>query len=116
MRRLFFLFLSSSLFAEVQDAVPPPPNYEPAFGKMLITLFGLIILIFLTVWMLRRLSGRGLGKSAPGRTIQILEKRSLSHKSVLYLIEVEGKRLLIAESQLEVRALTSLASEKNSNP
>ena len=39
--------------------------------------------------------------------IQVLEKRMLSPKSILYLIEVEGQKVLVAESQHEIRRLES---------
>jgi flagellar biogenesis protein FliO len=93
---------------EKDPTIPPTPNYEHAFGKMLLTLLGLIVLIILTVWMLKRLSGGKMSSLASGKTIKILERRPLSQKSILYLIEVEGKHVLISESQLEVRAITSI--------
>lgn len=89
---------------------PPIPsvNYEHAFFKMIATLIGLLLLIFLTVWLLRRLSQGRLGLANSSRTIKIIEKRALSPKSMLYLIEIGGQRVVIAESQLEVRAITSV--------
>lgn len=88
-------------------APPPTPTYEHALGKMLLTLLGLIVLIFLTIWMLRRLSGSKTN-GASSRSIKILERRPISQKSVLYLIEVDGKQVMISESQLEVRTITTL--------
>ena len=58
--------------------------------------------------MLRKMSyGRLRGINAL-KSIKILEKRPLSSKSILYLIEVGGKQVLIAESQLAVRTITTL--------
>lgn len=118
MMRILFLF--SLLFtivtghAEVtipgqpqHEVVVTPPSYEHALGKMLLTLFGLIVLILLTVWIMRRLSAGRLGRTNADHAIKILEKRALSPKSMLYLLDVEGKHVLISESQLEVRALSS---------
>lgn len=105
-----FVCLSSLLMAEAPapgqpDQIPAPPTYEHALGKMLLTLFGLIVLIFLTLWVIRRLSaGRFSQQMKDSRAIKILEKRALSAKSVLYLVEVGDKRLLLSESQLEVRS------------
>jgi len=42
------------------------------------------------------------------KSVKILEKRPLSPKSMLYLIEVGGKQVLIAESQFEVRTVATL--------
>jgi flagellar protein FliO/FliZ len=96
----------------IEQPTGVPVSYEGAFIKMLLTLGGLVVLIFLTVWLLRRLSqGRLLGGSGASRSIKILEKRALSPKSVLYLIEVGGKQVLIAESHLEVRRLETIELE-----
>jgi flagellar biogenesis protein FliO len=85
-------------------------SYESAFVKMLFTLLLLLALIFITVWMLRKLS-QGRSKAMSGHSVKILEKRPLSAKSILYVIEVGGKRILISESQLEVRTLSSIEEE-----
>lgn len=92
-------------------SIPPhaiTESYENSFVKMLLTLLGLVVLIFLTVWMLRKLGSGKLRGMHLARSIKIIERRPLSAKSILYLIEVGGKQILIAESQLEVRPITSL--------
>lgn len=81
-------------------------SYENAFVKMLVTLLGLIVLILGTFWVLRRL-GKGRFTMGSSKSITILERRPLSPKSMLYLVECDNKRILISESQLEVRALAS---------
>lgn len=88
-----------------------PPNYEHAFGKMILTLLGLILLIILAVWVMRRLSSGRLGQGG-GHSIKILEKRALSPKSMLYLVEIDDKQVLLSESQLEVRTITHLSESK----
>ena len=95
--------------ADVTPDTPPEimPSYEGAFLKMFLTLIALIVGIFLTVWLLKRLSQGRLSHSS-GKTIQIIEKRSLSPKTMLYLIDVDGKQTLIAESQLEVKKVMDL--------
>ncbi len=49
-------------------------------------------------------------KRVGSQSIQILEKRMISPKTMLYLIEAEGKQILIAESQLEVKRLESFSA------
>ena len=80
-------------------------SYESAFVRMLVTLLGLVFLVFATFWILRRL-GKGKFKMGGGRTINVIERRALSPKSMLYVVEIGNKKVLISESQLEVRALT----------
>jgi flagellar biogenesis protein FliO len=82
-------------------------SYENAFLRMIITLLALLVLVFATFWILRRLSG-GKFKLGSSRSINVLEKRVLSPKSILYIVEVGGKKILISESQAEVRALARI--------
>ncbi len=88
-------------------------SYENAFVRMLVTLLGLVFLVFATFWVLRRL-GKGKFKTGSGRTINIIERRALSPKSMLYVVEIGNKKVLISESQLEVRALTDFENQPES--
>lgn len=83
-------------------------SYETAFIKTIVVLVGLLVLVILTIWMFRKIShGRFRGLNMM-KSIKVLEKRPLSPKSMLYLIEVSGKQVLLAESQLEVRNVATL--------
>lgn len=82
-------------------------SYENAFVRMLVTLLGLVLLVFATFWILRKL-GKGKFRMGSGNSINVLERRALSPKSMLYIVQIGNKKVLISESQLEVRALTSL--------
>ncbi len=76
--------------------------------KMITALLGILLLLVFVAWGVRRLQrGGSFSQIQINRRIKILERRPLSPKSVLYLIEYDGKRVLIAESQLEVRPLTT---------
>lgn len=83
-------------------------SYETAFIKTIVVLVGLLVLVILTIWMFRKIShGRFRGMNML-KSIKVLEKRPLSPKSMLYLVEVSGKQVLLAESQLEVRNVATL--------
>ena len=83
----------------------PHTDYGAGVLKIFLNIGVLIALLFATYWFLKRIiqarQERGKGTEA----IRILEKRMISPKSILYLVEVEGKKVLLAESQLEVRRL-----------
>lgn len=83
------------------------PTYQGAFTKMLLTLGGLLALVFLTVWLLRKLTQGKIGAFGK-KQINVLERRPLSPKTVLYIVEVEGKKILVAESQLEIKRLATI--------
>ena len=42
------------------------------------------------------------------KNIKILEKRAISPKSLLYIVEIDGKKILISESNLEVRKIKEI--------
>lgn len=97
----------------VEETVPPLPSstemtysYENAFVKMLVTLGGLVFLVVATFWILRRLGKGKFKMGAAGRSVNIIDRRPLSPKTMLYIVEVEGKQILVSESQLEVRTLS----------
>ncbi|MBM3207645.1 MAG: hypothetical protein FJZ57_03450 [Chlamydiae bacterium] len=83
------------------------PSYEGAIVKMLLTLVGLVGMVVMTVWVLKKLSQGRIGAFGK-KQIAVIERRPLSPKTVLYIVEVSGKQVLIAESHLEVKALTTL--------
>lgn len=91
-------------------------SYETAFVKTIVVLVGLLVLIILTVWMFKKISRGRLRSFNYTKSIKVIEKRPLSPKSMLYLIEVGGRQVLIAESQFNVKEITTLdwiGSEKD---
>lgn len=89
-------------------ARPEPPTYEGAFLKMILVLLLLLFIIFFGIWVIRRLSHSRLRMFKEPKHIRIIDRRPLSAKTALYLIEVGDKRVLVAESQLEVKGLTTV--------
>jgi flagellar biogenesis protein FliO len=104
------------LTTKVADIADPlqPTDMGIALIKMLLSLIALAALLFGTYWFLRRLVQtrlqRGVGKQ---QTIELLEKKMISAKTMLYLIRVENKKILFAESHLEIKALESLPIQES---
>lgn len=90
---------------------PEPPTYEGAFLKMILVLLLLLFIIFFGIWVIRRLSRSRLRMFKEPKHIRIIDRRPLSAKTALYLIEVGDKRVLVAESQLEVKGLATTELE-----
>jgi flagellar protein FliO/FliZ len=86
----------------------PTGDFGAAFLKMIISLAVLIGLMVVTVWFMRRLIQQRLLKGSSGQSIHLVEKKMISPKTMLYIVEIEGKRVLLAESQLEIRKLQTL--------
>lgn len=99
---------SSAVAAADTMTQMPPGDLGATAMKMFLTLIALVALLFLSYWFLRRLIQNRLQKGVGEQAIQILEKRMISSKTMLYLIEVENKKILIAESHLEIKRLGQL--------
>lgn len=80
-----------------------PVEFKGAFFKMLFWLAVLIFFAFLTFYMFKKLSHSRLETANQNKAIKILEKRALSPKTVLYLVEYNNKKILIGESQNELK-------------
>jgi flagellar protein FliO/FliZ len=90
------------------DAVQQMPtgDYGTSIAKMFISLIVIVVVLYATLWFLRRLIQNRLEKGSSSSAIQILEKRMLSPKTMLYLVEIDNKKVLLAESQLEIKKIT----------
>jgi flagellar biogenesis protein FliO len=84
----------------------PSGEYSFALLKMFFSLLVVAALLGLTIWFIRRLMRYRFEKSGGVEAIKILEKKMISPKTMLYFVEIEGKKVLLAESQLEVRQVT----------
>ena len=83
-------------------------EFKSVFFKMLFNLIALVILIVATYYFFKRFTKMKFINQNQNSNIKILEKRVLSPKSILYLIEIDGKKSLISESHLEVRKIKDL--------
>lgn len=107
----------ASLEAAFQDLPSSPPgDFGAAFVKMILTLIVIVVLLYLTYWLLKRFIRHRLEKGVGSQAIHVVEKRMISPKTVLYLVEFEGKRILFAESHLEIKRLDSHPVELESSP
>ena len=84
-----------------------PGDYGASFIKMFLTMITLVLLFGLTIWFLKRLVRMRLEKGTGEQMIHVLEKKMLSPKTMLYVVELDGKKILLAESQLEIRNIAS---------
>lgn len=97
-------------FADAIDIEPmqtPPNDLGVTFAKMMFTFLLLIILLIGTYWVIKRLIRLKLQSGGVAPSIHVIEKKMISPKTMLYLVEVEDKKILLAESQLEIKRLES---------
>ena len=104
--------LSEDPFSSIGNQLHPG-DLGAAFAKMLLSLVLLIALLLVSYWFLKRLIQAKTLKGSKNGRIQILEKKAISHKTMLYVVKVEEKKMVIAESQLEVKHLSQLESDEH---
>lgn len=68
------------------------------FFYMLFVLSFIVSLIFALAWFMKRMVHTRLLQENALSNIKIIDKRSLSPKTMLYIIEAEGKRMVVGES------------------
>ncbi len=103
---LIFIFqlLPPFLFADVpeanllQEVSFEDFDYGSEFIKMMGTLAFLLILIFVSIYVLKRLLRSRSTHLNKAHGIKILERRSLTQKSAIYLVDILGKGFIIGES------------------
>jgi flagellar biogenesis protein FliO len=104
----FFLLASNEDNIDALQETVFTSEYQGAIWKTSLILVTIIVAAFLIVWIYRKYGQSRLRVANQTKSIQILERRPLSQKTMLYIVEVEGKQVLIAESQLQVATLRNL--------
>lgn len=97
-----------SLNEALANAPPPSVDFGAAFAKMFLTLIALILLLFISYWFIRKILRHRLERGIGQKSIHIIEKKMISPKTMLYIVEADGKKILLAESHLEIKKLETL--------
>lgn len=100
---------------QIAQSIPPLPSPDigSAFLKMFLSLLVLILLLIISYRFLKRFMQNRFQKGSSAASIQILEKKMISPKTMLYVIKIDRKKILVAESHLDVRRLESFEIEKD---
>ncbi|MCH9627984.1 MAG: hypothetical protein S4CHLAM2_16330 [Chlamydiales bacterium] len=111
---MFFLAEQSALaeFAS-PEAIGQSYNYWGQFVNMLLTLGFILILIFLSVYLLKRLMRSRIHHLNRSTGIRILERRALNSKASLYIVDVLGKGVVLSESASGIQVVTEFAEGAN---
>jgi flagellar biogenesis protein FliO len=91
-----------SLENPVVEAPLDNSKFMNEFFYMLFLLGVLITMVYLAAWFLKRMTNVRAEQLNATSTIQILEKRVLSTKTSLILLEIEGQQILVAETPTTV--------------
>lgn len=89
-----------------EEVIGQSYNYWGQFVNMLVTLGFILVLIFASVYILKRLMRSRIQHLNRSTGIKILERRALHSKASLYLIDILGKGVVISESQAGIQVVT----------
>ncbi len=82
-----------------ESVEPGEYNYWQQFFRMMLILGLILGGVLIIAWFLKGYLNRRVKQVNQQNRIKVLERRNLSQKSMLYLIEVGGKQLVISDSQ-----------------
>ncbi|SCA63763.1 Uncharacterized protein SCG7109_BB_00040 [Chlamydiales bacterium SCGC AG-110-M15] len=88
-------------------------NFGEEFSKMILILALIIGLLLFSAWFLKRLMHQRVEQMNQSSEIKILERRIINQKTIIYIMEVSGKRIVVGESPAGLTTLADLGSETN---
>ncbi len=129
---LYFGLCCNCLFAQAQTtpATPleppqiPPIEFPPQtinqesdqfyneFIRMMVILVGIIVCLIIATRLLKRFLNSKIEQMNASSLIKVIERRILTPKTVLYVLEIEDKRLVVAESHNGVTNLGEFPAPK----
>lgn len=98
---------------QVEEREHATPNFHALFFKTMLLVGGLLAATTAGLYLLKRTQARFF--QAKGEAdIQILERRSLSPKTQVFLLSIKGKELVVVESahQIHMHSTPSFAIKK----
>jgi flagellar biosynthetic protein FliO len=90
--------ISPFLVEEEKPEPLPEDHFFHEFLNMLGTLALLIAFMVFASWVLKRMLNQRVQQLNTSSNIKVVEKRALSNKAAIYLIEIDGKTFLVGES------------------
>lgn len=98
--------LSTASLTALVEKDPKDPFLEegPSFTYLFFLLLVFLFLVGLIIWAFKKIQ-KASESHTQNERIKILEQKHLSPKTLLYLLKVDGKKVLISESQIHVQSL-----------
>lgn len=99
--------------ADASSVIPDPQtfDYSKEIINMLLSLGSLLAIVISIGWFLKRFLSKRMELSNQSNKIKIVERRALSPKASLYLIEISGKKFVIGESAAGLTSLGECPTE-----
>ncbi len=133
MRRSYFILIFIACICLAQTAIaqdtqpltvqqpisveqPEGDKFMTEFMNMLTTLGLIVVFIFLVTWFLKRMLNVKIQQMNTTSLIKIIERRALSPKTAIYLLEIGGKEIAIGESPQGITLLGDFNTAQESAP
>lgn len=129
-----FLFLSSTLFSQEAPILETNgyPDYfaeeikkaeeigdsrfTQEFSNMLLYLAGIVVFIYILMWILKRVMLTRVDQSNRIKSIKVLETRQLNPKTTLYVVEMGNKAFALSDSINGVTYLSEVSVDNRTIP
>lgn len=99
------------------DLFEPPSNQEDhffyQFFNMLFSLGSILVIVLIISWILKRALNTRMQQLNTNSLIKIIERRALTPKTTLYVLQIKGKDIAIAESLNGVTLLSHSTESPN---
>lgn len=96
------LFLLFPLVGFTEEVVPLPEEnsgrFMTEFFKMLFVLGGMVAVLLAISWYMKRLTSQQFSKGNDQNLIKVIERRSLSARTMIYMLDIEGKTFVVGET------------------
>lgn len=125
MRTLILLATLTTAILWGQDALPDQElpivvveesnRFTKEFVKVMFAVCAMIGALLFLSWSSKKILNTQIEQANEKSGIKIVEKRSISTKTTVYQIEVEGRMVLLAESTNGVTLLNAAARERTFN-
>lgn len=86
-------------------------SFQTKFLNMLLILGLLIGFMILASWMLKRMTRTRADQVNQSSSIRVLETRSLSPRSTIYLLDIRGQGIVVAETPTTTSHLATISLE-----
>lgn len=105
----FFLSVVTAAFASSSSETPPveeaPDRFFMELVNMAVSLTLIVAVLLIISWFVKRLLKTRMQQMNTQSGIKILERRPLTAKTAVYILDVHGKGIVLAESANGVVAL-----------
>lgn len=83
-------------------------KYGELWSKTLLMLVVVLLALFAGTWYLKRFGPMKLKENAKDSRIQIIEKKVISPKAVIYLLSIDGQKVALSETSAGIQVLQEL--------